>query len=76
MLLQDYYQHATVCAPTTNGDTDFTKLKDEVKSNDAIISELENEKLCLKETVRSLLSGESSLEKHGKKYSLDEDVYV
>ena len=76
LLLQDYYQHTTVCAPTTNGEADFTKLKDEVKSNDEIIKELENDRLELKETVKSLQSGESSLEKHGKTYPLDEDVYV
>ena len=62
--------------PTTNVDPDFTKLKDEVKSKYEIIAELENDRLCLVETVRSLLSGESSLEKHGKTYSLDMRMFM
>ena len=61
---------------TTNDDADFTKLKDELTSKDGINNELENKVLCLEETVRSLQSGESSLEKHGKTYPLDVRMLV
>ncbi|XP_071787284.1 uncharacterized protein [Asterias amurensis] len=57
------------CSSEATDDVEFQKLQDEVNVKTSTIIALENENLCLQETVESLQLGESKLQKEGKVYS-------
>ena len=64
--------HTTCCC----NERDMQKLKDEARVKDEMIAHLENEKLCLEETVESLNCRESDLKKDGKTFSSDMRMLV
>ena len=66
----------TFTQSAVNNERDMQKLKDEARVKDEMIAHLENEKLCLEETVESLNCRESDLKKDGKTFSSDMRMLV
>lgn len=64
------------CACASKVNAELLKAKEELKLKNAAIVELQNDKLCLEDIIKSLKFAESSLEKRGKTYSLEMRMFV